>query len=113
MWTFHDAKVQSGNLAISVMAGYGWLCTENVLLLSVISYYLCTMKFEIRQYGRTELALLYSPNISKEAAWRKLKGWIVKYPGLNEELMALGYDGNQRCFNPKQVEVIVRDLGTH
>lgn len=59
-----------------------------------------------------ELAQVYSPNISKEAAWKKLKLWIESYPGLTEELLKQGYDGSQRCFTPRQVEAIVKALGT-
>ena len=38
--------------------------------------------FEIRTYGRTELAQLYCPDLCPESAYRKLKHWIDLYPGL-------------------------------
>ena len=69
------------------------------------------MKFEIRQYGRTELALCYSPNIGKEAAWRKLRDWMERFTGLTDSLRNLGYDGSQRSFTPRQVRIIVEALG--
>lgn len=69
-------------------------------------------EFEIREYGRTELAQLYSPKISPEAAWRKLKGWIAYYPGLTERLQSLGYrHRQQRTFTPAQVRAIIGAIG--
>ena len=69
-------------------------------------------EFEIREYWRTELAQLYSPKISPEAAWRKLKGWIAYYPGLTERLQALGYrHRQQRTFTPAQVRAIIEAIG--
>lgn len=50
-----------------------------------------TADFEIRQYGRQELAQLYSPDITPEAAWKKLKEWIDYHPTLNGTLRQLGY----------------------
>jgi len=46
--------------------------------------------FEIRTYGRTELAQLYCPDLCPESAYRKLKHWIDLYPGLRAGLSALG-----------------------
>ncbi len=68
-------------------------------------------QFEIRQYGRTELAQVYSPEITPEAAWKKLRGWIDHYPGLPEQLQALGYTPKQRIFTPAQVQAIVDAIG--
>lgn len=67
--------------------------------------------FTIRSYGRTELALLYSPHISPDTAWRKLRRWIARYPGLTEQLCSLGYDGSTRSFTSHQVRAIVDALG--
>jgi hypothetical protein len=69
------------------------------------------MNFKVREYGRTELALCYCPDITGEAAWRKLKKWIDRFPGLPESLLEHGYDGSQRSFTPKQVDIIVKALG--
>ena len=79
-------------------------------------YYLCIMKttttFHIRQYGRTELALLYSPTLSPSAAWRKLKLWIDINQRLTERLHNLGYQHSLfRSFTPLQVSAIVEELG--
>lgn len=68
-------------------------------------------QFTIREYGRTELAQLYSPSIQPESAWVKLKLWIRLHPGLPERLSALGYDGRTRSFTPAQVQAITDALG--
>lgn len=67
--------------------------------------------FTIRQYGRTELAQLYSPDIAPESAWRRLRRWIERSPGLTGRLRSLGYTGASRCFTPLQVRVIIDALG--
>lgn len=68
--------------------------------------------FEIRQYGRTELAQMYSPDITPAAAWKKLKAWIGYHPTLEGELRELGYHpGRQRLFTPAQVAAITGALG--
>ncbi|WP_259322384.1 DUF4248 domain-containing protein [Phocaeicola dorei] len=40
--------------------------------------------FEIRTYGRTELALCYFPDLNPQVAYRKLQYWIDYYPHLRE-----------------------------
>ena len=42
--------------------------------------------FEIRTYGRTELALCYFPDLNPQVAYRKLQYWIDYYPHLREQL---------------------------
>ncbi len=37
--------------------------------------------FQIRSYGKSELALCYSPDITESAARRKLMRWIDRKPG--------------------------------
>ena len=78
--------------------------------------YLCTqlgteMDFKIREYGRTELALAYCPDIAPESAWKKFKRWMNMYPGLNEMLRQQGYNPRTRSFTPRQVAIIVECLG--
>ena len=71
-----------------------------------------TEAFHIRTYGRTELAQLYNPDITPEAAWKKLKAWIDYNPVLPERLRRLGYDPHrQRTFTPAQVRAVVEELG--
>lgn len=67
--------------------------------------------FKIRTYGRTELALLYSPCLSAQGAYRKLMKWIVYHPGLSEQLAELGLNPRSRVYTPAQVKVIVEALG--
>ena len=67
--------------------------------------------FRIKEYGRTELAQIYNPDIQPESAWRKLKGWIVNKPGLMDRLIELGYDGRRRSFTPAMVQAIVDGIG--
>lgn len=69
------------------------------------------VKFKVSKYGRTELAQLYSPDISPASAWSKLKKWIELSPGLTERLQSLGYNGTTRSFTPAQVQAIVNALG--
>lgn len=68
-------------------------------------------QFKIRQYGRTELALLYSPTLCPSAAWRKLRLWIDTNTELCSKLHALGYNDHLRSFTPLQVALITEYLG--
>lgn len=67
--------------------------------------------FEIRTYGRSELASRYTPEILPISAWKKFKLWMVKSPHLMDNLEALGYDSRQRIFTPLQVLLIINALG--
>ncbi|MEL5896456.1 DUF4248 domain-containing protein [Bacteroides sp. GD17] len=67
--------------------------------------------FVIRIYGRTELAQLYCPNLCPEAAFRKLKQWIDLYPGLRDDLCAVGTSSHSRTYTSAQVRLIVAALG--
>ena len=69
------------------------------------------MEIETRTFGRTELAQLYSPDLTAEAAWKKLKRWITLNRDLTQELQQLGYTPSQRSFTPKMVEHIFYWLG--
>ena len=69
------------------------------------------MKSTTRIYGRTELAQLYCPELTADAAWRKLKRWIELNRDLAQELQKLGYTHSQRTFTPKMVEKIFYFLG--
>lgn len=67
--------------------------------------------FDLRAYGRTELAQLYLPHLSPGRAWRKLREWLAASPGLEQRLQGTGYDGHGRTFTPLQVKLIVEALG--
>ena len=68
--------------------------------------------FEIRAYGRTELARLYFPLLRPQSAWEKLKLWILLNHELRRQLTDdLGVLPRVRTFTRRQVELIVRELG--
>jgi len=110
---FHAAKIRRYPHAITILYGYALLLTGKILYYSILYYYLCGVKneFRIRQYGRTELAMLYSPDIAPESAWKKLRKWIDHFPGLTRTLFELGYTGQERSFTPSQVAAIVSAIG--
>lgn len=66
----------------------------------------------IREYGRTELAMLYFPHIEPGSAWRKLRNWIELDPALASRLKKSGYQqSSQRHFTPNQVRLIMEHIG--
>lgn len=67
--------------------------------------------FRIHAYGRMELSMLYSPHVSPETAWRRLKRSIHRYPGLLDALRAIGYTPKCRSFTSAQVKKIVECIG--
>lgn len=67
--------------------------------------------FTVRELGRSELASYYAPGISPQSAWKKLKLWIHRSPGLEERLAQTGYDRRQRTFTPRQVSLIIDAIG--
>ena len=69
------------------------------------------METTMKEYGRTELAQLYCPELTADAAWRKLKRWIALNRDLTHELQQLGYTSSQRSFTPKMVSCIFHYLG--
>ena len=76
-----------------------------------VNSHAATTGFAVRAYGRTELAVRYSPNLSKESAWRKLKKWIMTNPELRQWLAPGGELVMGRSFTPRQVKLIVEQLG--
>ena len=67
--------------------------------------------FQIRTYGKGELAQLYCPNITTAAARKKLMLWINYYPHLMDDLRSIGFSDTARSFTPAQVRLIVEALG--
>lgn len=66
--------------------------------------------FKLRAYGRTELALAYCPELTPGSAYRKLRQWITRSPGLTERLLRIS-DGRARTWTPAEVREIVEALG--
>lgn len=67
--------------------------------------------FILKEYGRIELARLYCPYITPDAAWKKLRRWIRLCPGLTDKLASAGYTEHVRSFTPAQVRLIAEAIG--
>jgi len=68
--------------------------------------------FQIRQYGKSELALLYFPNArTTSGALNNLNFWIDTKPGLRQQLRQIGMPRKAHFFTPIEVELIVRAIG--
>ena len=63
-------------------------------------------KFVIRAYGKSELAMLYLPKHSKTTALKLLKSWLAFNPRLRSFAKS-----KRRYFTPKEVKLIVEELG--
>ena len=63
--------------------------------------------FNLRTYGKAELALLYQPYSTPESAVKTLNRWINGCPLLLQELKTLNY--KSRLI--PEVEAIVKHLG--
>jgi len=68
-------------------------------------------EFHIRAYGRTELAQVYSPDLSSKGAYNRLMAWIHFNPELTARLKQLSNNPRSRIFTPAQVQAIVDILG--
>lgn len=68
-------------------------------------------QFRVKAYGKSELAMLYSPNCSPAAARRKFMSWIALQPALVSSLTAAGYYDKIYTFIPVQVQMIIGALG--
>ena len=67
--------------------------------------------FQIRSYGKAELALLYHPHSTPDTAMKTLYRWIKGCPLLLRELETLNYNPKRRTFLRPEVEAIVKHLG--
>lgn len=63
-------------------------------------------KFQIRAYGKSELAMLYFPHLSKATALRLLRSWLAVNPNLRYLLR-----NKSKYFTPKQVKQVVSEVG--
>lgn len=55
--------------------------------------------------------MLYMPGICRSGALKQFNRWIERNARLTAELTETGYDGTERIFTPKQVELIVEYIG--
>ncbi len=63
-------------------------------------------KFIIKTYRKSELAMIYFPNLSKKAAMEKLRSWLKVNPRLACLVKPHVFD-----YQPKQVRLIVDEVG--
>lgn len=69
--------------------------------------------FTLRPYGKTELAMAYTRgNMAPRNALNWLNRELKLYPGLMEQLTALGYHPYQNTLTIAQVRAIVSVIGT-
>ena len=62
--------------------------------------------FEIRTYGKSELAMMYYPNSTKEAAMESFRHELQINPRLRHLISR-----NRHVYWPKHVRLIVDELG--
>ena len=62
--------------------------------------------FIIKAYGKSELAMLYLPHLSKYTALRQFRTWLKASPSLRYLLRKRG-----GYFTPKEVRKIVKIVG--
>jgi hypothetical protein len=68
--------------------------------------------FEIRTYGKSELAMLYFPDATtKKGALNNLNFYINNHPFLRRKLRKLGSPPYVHKYLPREVELIVKALG--
>lgn len=69
-------------------------------------------QFIIRPYGKRELAMAYTRGtMSAHASLNWLNNEIALFPGLLEQLQALGYRSGQRIITIAQLRAIVGAIG--
>lgn len=67
--------------------------------------------FVIRCYEKNELARLYFPTLTENAAVDKLRRWIRKCRPLMEEIAATDFRPKMKMYTGREVRLIVRHLG--
>lgn len=68
-------------------------------------------KFEIRAYGKAELAYLYNPAMPLVSAMRKLRSWILRNEDLHRAMYQAGEGKNDHTYTRRQVRLMVQHLG--
>lgn len=67
--------------------------------------------FPIRAYSKKELALMYFPDSTPEAAVKHLMALIRRNDMLWDELQEMGYYSRSKTFTPRQVQAVIDWLG--
>ena len=62
--------------------------------------------FRLKTYKKNELAMMYFPDVTKDAASRNFRRWIRQCPPMMKKLQAMGYDKNRQYLLKAEVEVI-------
>lgn len=68
-------------------------------------------RFDIRSYGKGELAQCYIHGVQQQTAVKQFNEWIRTFPGLEERLLETGMSRTGRRYTPAQVRLIVDALG--
>lgn len=68
-------------------------------------------QFKIRSYGYCELAMLYFPKSTKKSASNQLRRWIKINEDLKNQLKISGYKPGNKILTPKQVGIIISEIG--
>ena len=68
-------------------------------------------KFTIKCYNKNELALLYFPDLSENAAVDKLRRWIRKCRPLMAEIKETDFRPKMKMYTGREVRLIARHLG--
>ena len=76
-----------------------------------IKNYMLEKEFRIRTYGKSELAMLYRPDLKEGNARRTLYNWMKRNEKLMAALDAVGYDPKRRTLTPREVAIIVDFIG--
>jgi len=84
---------------------------ENAYLCSIITAKMKEETFKIQSYFKGELARLYSPSLTENAARVKLMRWISMQPRLVDDLHSVGYTDSTRILTPLMVRLIVEAIG--
>ena len=61
--------------------------------------------------GKSELAMLYRPDLKEGNARRTLYNWMRRNEKLMAALDAVGYDPKRRTLTPREVAIIVDFIG--
>ena len=68
--------------------------------------------YEIRTYGKSELAMLYFPNaLTTAGAMNNLNSWIRGCRPLHEAIRGCGMPPKSKFFTPREVALLFEYLG--
>ena len=73
--------------------------------------YMVVNEFKIHSYGITELAMLYSPELTASGALKRFRRWIDTNHILHEQLGFIKGKRRPSTFTPSEVKIIVAQLG--